>query len=95
MKRVKPGQSVHIAVTSQKAGVLTDAAALVLLCHFPDGTTVAVPNTRDSLGTYHGDVVVPLTCPPGVAVARGTNTVADASANANREERFYVEPLDF
>lgn len=41
-------------ITNQRTGVLTDDATETLTLYRPDGTTVGVSLTHDSLGNYSG-----------------------------------------
>lgn len=89
-RSIKPGQAVTFSVVATLAGVLTDATALTLVVHGPDGSTTSVTPVHDSTGQYHGDWANPTSSPAGAWVARWKSTDP-----ALVEDEFYVDPLDF
>lgn len=102
MSQYKPGQSVRssVQVTQLPAPpatlpVLFDPPSIVLTVCFPDGSQVTPTVSRDGVGIYHADYLIPFTMQYGPAFERWRCANGLIDANAVRERRFTVMQLDF
>jgi hypothetical protein len=77
---------------------LIDPTALTMtICQVKNHSVVLVSATvvRDSLGTYHADVLIPFGTKPGDYAARWLATGAAISSNGIKEDIFTILPLAF